>query len=63
MMRGKSYYKIDNTLEAATAEELLKSQAVALVRKLHERSYNEAARIDLGMDSPSEYRRLSNMCM
>jgi hypothetical protein len=62
MMRGSSYYKIETILEGVQAEERLKNEAVELVRKLHDRSYRKAEKIDISMDSPSEYRRLSNLC-
>lgn len=62
LMRGNGYYKVNSMVEAAVAEERLKSEAMQIVSRLHDRSYQIAESQDGTMDSPAEYRRLSNIC-
>lgn len=62
LMRGNGYYKVNSMVEAAVAEERLKSEAMEIVGRLHDRSYQTAESQDSFMDSPAEYRRLSNIC-
>jgi len=62
LLRGKAYYRVESMAEAAVAEERLKAEAMKIVSGLHDRSYAAAEALDRAMDSPAEYRRLSNIC-
>jgi hypothetical protein len=61
-MRANAYYRVESMADAAVAEERLKAEAMEAVSAIHDRSYQIANDLDQRMDSPSEYRRLSNIC-
>lgn len=62
ILKGQAYYQISSIGESKRAEKLLEDEALAAVAALHDRSYDKSAMKDEIMDSPSEYRRLSQVC-
>lgn len=62
MMKGRAYYKVTSSEDMGTARARLQTEAMALIQKLHDRSYRVSQEQDFAMDSPAEYRRLSRLC-
>ncbi|HDZ53368.1 hypothetical protein LCGC14_0043060 [marine sediment metagenome] len=62
ILKGQAYYQISSIGESKRAEKMLQDEALAAVAKLHDRSYEKSSLKDQIMDSPSEYRRLSQVC-
>ena len=62
MLKGQAYYQISSLDESKRAEKRLETEMLALIQKLHDRSYDKASMKDEMMDSHSEYLRLSQVC-
>ena len=60
LLRGKSYINVRGSEEAST--EYLKTKAFGLINRLHDRSQAISLALDRSIDTPEEYRRLSNLC-
>ena len=62
LMRGKSYVGIDTMAGSSAAQEILKADGSRFVQQLHDRSAARAEALDRAMDTPEEYRRMSQRC-